>query len=266
MYASYALDDPPGIYDATVRISAPSALRHHFRPMVRVWANGQPLFEPTPLDRAFTALESSLNWSVAAVEFAPLVIHSAAVERDGCALIMPAPSGSGKSTLSAALALRGWRLLSDEMAVFPFEDERIHPNPRPVSLKNEAIDLIGDFEPSALLTRTYRGTPKGNVAYMRVPGTAISRAHEPAVPRLVIVPNFRKGEPAKLSALDKAEGFHWLVESSVNYASKLRSGFDTIARIVEQCEMFTFTYSDLGEAVAVIDRLHREIALKDRSV
>lgn len=266
MYAPYPLDDPPGIHDATVRICAPSVLRHYFRPMARVWANGQPLFELTPLDRAFTALESSLNWSVAAVEFAPLVIHSAAVERDGLALIMPAPSGSGKSTLSAALALRGWRLLSDEMAVFSFEDERIHPNPRPISLKNEGIDIISAFEPQARFTRTYRGTPKGNVAYMRAPAEAIARAHEPARPRLVIIPSFQKGARATLRTLDKAEAFQWLIDSTVNYSSKLRVGFDAVARIVGQCELFTFAYSDLDEAVAAINRLYREMAPAERSV
>ena len=45
-----------------------------------------------------------------------LLLH-AGVERDGLALICP-PSWSGKSTLTAALSLRGWRLLSDEFGAF----------------------------------------------------------------------------------------------------------------------------------------------------
>lgn len=265
MYGSYPLDDPPGIHDASVRIGAPSLLRRYFLPIARVWANGRILFEPTPVDRAFTALESSLNWSVAAVEFAPLVIHAAALERDGMALIMPAPSGSGKSTLSAALALRGWRLFSDEMAVFFYGDERIHPNPRPISLKNEAIDIIRGFEPSARLSRTYHGTPKGNVAYMRAPAEAIARAHEPALPRMVIIPSFRKGASAALRKLDKADAFQLLIDSTVNYSSKLRVGFDALARIVGRCELFTFTYSNLDEAVGAINRLHRESVLAEQS-
>ena len=45
------------------------------------------------------------------------VIHAAVIERAGRALILSGPPGSGKSTLCAALVARGWRLLSDELAL-----------------------------------------------------------------------------------------------------------------------------------------------------
>ncbi len=258
MYARYPVEEPPGIDDARIEIAAPSWWHRHFQKQAMAKA-GSMVFEPVPADHAFTLLESVLNWAAAGSEVSPLVIHSAVLERDGRALIMPAPSGSGKSTLSAALAWRGWRLLSDEMAVFCFEDGRIRPNPRPVSLKNRAIDLVAAFEPRARFSRTYRATHKGDIAYMEPPPGAIERAEELAVPGLVVGPTYREGAPATLQALDKAEGFRWLVDNSVNYSSMLKTGFDMLTEVVERCGMYLLTYSNLDEAIGLLDRLHREL-------
>ena len=256
MYARYPVEDPPGIDDARVHIVAPSRWRRHFQRQAMGWAE-DIVFERVPVAQAFTLLESALNWGVAASDVSPLVIHSAVLERDGRALIMPAPSGSGKSTLCAALAWRGWRLLSDEMAVFCFEDGRVRPNPRPVSLKNKAIGVIAAFEPKARFGPTYRGTHKGEIGYMEPPPDAVERAQEWAVPALVVAPIYREGASATLKRLDKTEGFRWLADNSVNASSMLKTGFEMLTAIVERCGFYLLTYSDLDEAIALVDRLHQ---------
>lgn len=255
MYAPYPIEDPPGIDDACVRVVPGSVLSRLWRPVACASADAQPI-EPVPKERAFTAMETAFNWAVASSEVAPMIVHSAVLERDGRALLMPAPSGSGKSTLSAALSWRGWRLLSDEMAIFSFEDGNVYPNPRPVSLKNQAIGTIAAFEPGARFSRVYRGTLKGDVAYMQPPTGAIARAHEPAAPGLVVAPVYVKGAATTLRELDRSDGFRWLVDSSLNYASLLRAGFDMMTRIVEQSGLYSLTYSDLDSAIEVINRLH----------
>jgi HprK-related kinase A len=239
-----------------VHVLAPSRWRRYFQRQAIAWAEDMR-FEPLQAAHAFTLLESALNWGVAASDVSPLVIHSAVLERDGRALIMPAPSGSGKSTLCAALAWRGWRLLSDEMAVFCFETGNVRPNPRPVSLKNESVGLVAAFEPSARFSRTYRGTHKGDIAYMEPPPGAVERADEMAVPALVVGPIYRKGASAVLKRLDKAEGFRWLADNSVNYSSMLKTGFEMLTGVVERCGFYLLTYSDIDEAIDLIDRLHQ---------
>ena len=258
MYARYPVEDPPEIDDARVRVAAPSRWHRYFQKQANARAE-DILFEPVRADHAFTLMESAMNWAAAASDVSPLVIHSAVLERDGRALILPAPSGSGKSTLAAALGWRGWRLLSDEMAIFCFEDGRVRPNPRPVSLKNKAVDTIAAFEPRARFSRTYRGTHKGNIGYMEPPPGSIEKAQEKAVPGLVVVPTYREGAPLTLTASDRADGFRWLADNSVNYSSMLRTGFEMLTGVVERCGLFLLTYSSLDEAVAAIDRLHRTL-------
>ena len=200
MYARYPFEAPPGVDDARLRIAERRPLRRGLRPHVRTWVNGEPLVGWVPSHRAFTALETSLNWSIVVGGSAPLILHAAVMERDGRALIMPAPSGSGKSTLCAALVLRGWRLFSDEATVFGFSDGLLYPNPRPVSLKNTSIDVIRAFQPGVRLSPVYHGTPKGDVAYMHAPEESIARAGEPAVPGLVVTPAYIAGRARHLLA------------------------------------------------------------------
>ena len=42
----------------------------------------------------------------------------------------------------------GWRLLSDEMTLLSTSDGQIYPVPRPISLKNESIDVIQKLSPA----------------------------------------------------------------------------------------------------------------------
>jgi HprK-related kinase A len=256
LYGEYPLVDPPGIDDFEVRIDAPSLLRRHVRPQVVSWIDGEQLIEPLPMDQSIPCLESALNMGVAYMDAAPLVVHSAVLERDGRALVMPAPSGSGKSTLCAALAWSGWRLLSDEMAVFCFETGRLLANPRPVSLKNYAVEVIRAREPRARFSRVYRNTSKGDVAYMRAPPDAVRRAADSAGPGTLVAPMFRRGAAMSVREMGHAEAFRWLTDNAVNYASMLEHGFNTLADFVEGSRAFALTYSDLDEAIDCIGRLH----------
>lgn len=90
-----------------------------------------------PVGHAFPQLEWAMNWCISTQANFYLLLHSAVIERNGFAAIMPAPPGSGKSTLCAALINRGWRLLSDELALISLHDQNIYPLARPVGLKND---------------------------------------------------------------------------------------------------------------------------------
>ena len=263
MYADYPIEEPAGIDDFAVRIGSPSLLRRYFRPQVVNWIDDEQLIEPLPLDQALPCLESALNLGVAYLDVSPLVVHSAVLERDGRALVMPAPSGSGKSTLCAALAWSGWRLMSDEMTVFCFETGRILANPRPVSLKNQAVEVIRARAPQARFSRTYRATTKGDIAYMQAPPDAVARCHESAEPGLLIAPMFRRGAPTTVRELTHVEAFRWLTDNAVNYASMLQFGFDTVTDFIEQSGLYALTYSDLDDAIATIAQLHARHCLAD---
>ena len=257
MYGAYHVADSPVIVDAVVKLEVRRSLRHPLQSRVKVWINDERELDGLRADGAYAVFESALNWGVALSEVAPLLVHAAVLERDGTAVVLPAPSGSGKSTLCAALACSGWRLFSDEMAIFGSEGSELLPNPRPVSLKNESIDVIRARFPDVRLGPVIEGTPKGNVAYMRAPRDSALRCQEAAAASLVVKPVYSAGAALAIRRLSRVEAFRLLTENAVNYASMLQRGFDVMTSLAERCGCYEVVYSDLDQAIATIGDLHR---------
>jgi len=254
LYAEHAVEADEAFADFHVRIARPRGLRRWVRPQVQFQFDGTPPFHPLPGDQAFPILEWGLNWCVSAHCHQYLIVHAAAVERAGQALLLPAPPGSGKSTLCAALVHRGWRLLSDELALLDPATQAIVPLARPVSLKNASIELIRRFAPEAVLGETVHDTLKGSVAHMKPPQDAVRRSLEPAAPRWIVMPRYEaRAAAARLTPLARGQAFMQLADSAFNYHLHGRAGFELLADVVEGCECFELAYANLEEALAALE-------------
>jgi HprK-related kinase A len=258
LYERYPLQSELEPADSHIVLKSERTVSDWLRPRIQVFLEDQAPFQPAPRHHAVPLLESVINWVVFTQRLQDLVIHAGTLERGGQALILPGPPGSGKSTLCADLVARGWRLLSDEFAIVRAPDARLQAHPRPISLKNDAIDLIERRNRTAVFSRRYQGTAKGTVAYMRAPDEAVRRAHELAQPSLVVFPRYREGSPPRLERLDKARAFMDLIGQSPNYFMLLAKGFETMASLVEACEHYVLTYGSLDDATNLVTRLAHE--------
>ena len=257
LYADYPLLDAPGFADFHVAMDAGAGLHRVFRPQVVFRNNGDAPFKPLPQDQAWPMFEWSMNWCVSSRVHDHLVIHAAVIERDGVAAILPAPPGSGKSTLCAALVARGWRLLSDELTLVRLSDGRITPLPRPISLKNASIDVIGRYAPEAVFSRPVHNTSKGTVAHVKAPAASVARALETARPAWIVFPTYVAGAAPLLGALAPARAFMQVADNAFNYSVLGTEGFDAMARLIEGCASYRFSYSALDDALDVFARLER---------
>jgi HprK-related kinase A len=255
LYEYYPVQSEPGLADSHIVLKPQRTVSDWLRPRIQVYLEDQAPFAPVPRHHAVPLLESAINWSVFTQNLQDLVIHAGSLARGGKALILPGPPGSGKSTLCAELVARGWRLLSDEFAIVRPLDARLQALPRPISLKNDAIDLIARRHQSATFSRRYEGTAKGTVAYMRAPEEAVRRADQPVTPCLVIFPRYREGAPPTLERIDRARTFMDLICQSPNYFTLMATGFETMARVVESCDHYVLTYGSLDDATALVNQL-----------
>lgn len=260
LYADYPAP-PDGIATVTARIEAPSLLRHWFRPQVLI--EGDHRLDgtvPMALRHGLLALEMAMNMQVALGERRHLLIHAAAVERNGRAIILPGESGSGKSTLGALLGEKGWRLLADEFVMIEIDSGLIRPFPRAISLKNESIAAMeavvadpGRFGPR--LT----GTPKGELRHLRPAPDAIARMDEPAEPALILFPTF--GPMAAVEGVSRSELFARITEGSTNYSDLGEPGFLCLSRLVHAVPAVRFAYPDGPTGIAIVEQFCAEAGL-----
>ncbi|MBT3068639.1 HprK-related kinase A [Rhodoferax sp. U11-2br] len=239
---------PTGFYD--FRVSLNRTRQSFWKPweIEFDWA-GNSALQALPLAHAHPLFEWGLNWCVATASGAHTVIHSAVVERDGLAMVLPGSPGSGKSTLCAALALTDWRLLSDELTIISQLDGKVQPVPRPISLKNQSIDIIKAFVPSAELTPPVVATHKGAIAYARPPRSAVQASHQTAPVGYVVFPKFVPGAQLDFEPLSRAEALSELMENTFNVGLLGAEGFASLARAIADAKCYAVEYGDLASIV-----------------
>lgn len=212
-------------------------------------------FTPLAREEAFALFEWGLNWCVTSHCHGWITVHAAVLEREGKAVVMPGPPGSGKSTLCAWLMHRGWRLLSDELALIDPLHGHLSASPRPVSLKNRSIDVISQRVAGAVIGPLAHDTAKGTVAHLQASPASLARADEFAMPRWIVFPRFEAGAALATEAISRPQAVVELASNSFNYHVHGRRGFESLVAAVERCDTLRLTYGDLDEVTAWFDAL-----------
>lgn len=250
VYRHFVTTEEPTWSDLHVSLLRATGPRRWLRPQVRFVSDGRMEFEPFPADHALPLLEWGTNWLIGRRMNDVLLLHAGVLERDGRALVMPALPGSGKSTLSAALSLRGWRLLSDEFGAFDPVAGAFRAVLKPVALKNESIDVIRRFEPQAELGPSFLKTRKGTVAHLAPSLTSVLRRHETALPGMLVLPRWQPGSRTVLERVPAQVAFTSQAFNAFNYAVLGADGFRAVMSLVRGMSAWRLEYSDLEDATA----------------
>lgn len=255
LYKPYVLVDEDEIVEFHVRVVSKHSIRQPFTPLVRFEVDGRSPFPPVPLEQALATLEWGVNLVIAVRINHLLLFHSAAVERNGYVLLLPAWPGSGKTTLSAMLMHRGYRLFSDEFGLMQPYSGEFYPLPRLMPLKNQSIEIIRNYLPEAVLGPEIPGTLKGTVVHIRPPQTSIERADETAKPRWIVFPKWSVDAAVQLESLPQSEAFLLLATNAFNYEILGEAAFNAVTNLVRGCECRKLIYSDFDSALAVLNEL-----------
>ncbi len=259
-------DNTNAFYDFHITVDQLGGFRRWWRPQVHFSLDGLNPFRPLPKSQALALFEWGLNWCIANNCHEYLIIHAAVVEKNGRVLMLSAPPGAGKSTLCAGLVCRGWRLLSDELALLRLDSVgSVMPLARPVSLKNRSIDIIQQFSPDARIGPLCTGTTKGTVAHMLSPAESVKRSRESAKLSWIVFPQYARSSKTIISSRSKAQSFLMLARQAFNFHLLGEQGFSLLSDVVSDVQCYDFQYSDLDEAVEMFDGMALETVTEGMS-
>ncbi len=253
LYRDYPAPASP-IPDYTVRLEAAKFGRRLFRPSIAIRGDYTlPEAVPQSLAHGLISAEMAMNLQIALGERRFLLLHASSVEKDGKVLIMTGESGSGKSTLSALLGAQGWRFMGDEFALIDPISGDVHPFPRPISLKNEAIGVMRGLLPTERFGPVQAGTAKGDICHLIPDSAAIAGMSDAAPPALILFPGY--GPPRAIRSVGMSETFVRLTQASTNYTALGEVGFDALTRLVTAVPVCAIDYPDTDAALALVDEL-----------
>lgn len=255
LYGHYPCSVDGGEYDYDFDVNPAAWWRRWVRRNALFRISGDAPFLPMAADHAHALFEWGLNWAIGAYSHQFLALHSAVVEKHGKGVMLAATSGSGKSTLTAELIFRGWRLLSDEIALIDGAPMSLTPFPRPVSLKNDSIAIIRRRHPEAIIGPEARDTQKGTVAHLMAPDESVDRAVETAVPAKIVFPKWGPDAALRVVPVGQGQAAMRLIDQSFNYPVLGRLGFAQLNDLVQAADAWEMDYSSLDDAVAALDDL-----------
>lgn len=252
----YLFEDKVDHCDFHVSLCRARGLRRYIKPQVSFsFAHSAP-FDPFPISHAFPLLEWGLNWCVTRFYHQCLVMHAAVVEKQGKVIVLPGEPGAGKSTLSTALVGAGWSLFSDELTLIRLSDSNVLPNPRPISLKNQSIGIVGKRLPDLYLSPPVLDTVKGAVALLDTGAVKYNVQSYFAEPELLIFPRLNLGGETILKPLSKAEALIRFAEQGFNYSIIGGEAFKALAKFTDRSRCYEFEYDgNLDEAIEVVNNL-----------
>lgn len=175
-----------------------------------------------------------------------LLLHAAAAERGGRAVLLPAPSGWGKSTTVAGLVARGFGYLTDDVSVLDASGV-VQPYPKPIALARRLRRLFPDLEVLPKAADRYLGE-EGFVT----PEDLGGQVGQPSVIGLVVIPRYSADAANRLVELPRSECLRLLVEQSFNIASLGTTALPTLSRCLEGCGCYRLEYRDLPVAVELV--------------
>ncbi len=251
LYSNHHCITEDAFVDFHVSINAPKSIRRWFRPQAYFEIDGYQPIEPLPLAHAYPLFEWGLNWCIANRAHQYLIFHAAIIEKEGKAILMPGVPGAGKSTFCAALVHDGWSLISDELALVDVLDGKVHPMPKPISLKNESIEVISSLYSDAAFGNIYHNTSKGTLTHLR----ASNASGRISTIKWVLFPRYDKKSSTRLIDENKGRAHIELLNNAFNSNVFGLQGFDAINKILEHSRVVRLAYSDILNAVKAVNRL-----------
>jgi hypothetical protein len=207
-------------------------------PLYSLAIDDQVVSRAASMGRILSRLCSHLNRAaIASYKRGPL-LHAAAAETGGRAVLLPGSMEVGKSTLVTALVAGGWSYLGDEAIGIDWTDGSLHGYPKPISLDPGSWPVFPEMRPRgkgmlATVDAVQWQVPvhSGNVTVRSKPG-------------LIVFPSYRKDVETGLRPIRRSAALVRALESAFRTQHRPRD-FDALARLVSSAACYELRYDDV---------------------
>jgi hypothetical protein len=164
-----------------------------------------------------------------------LLLHAAAVARDGVGVLIPAARDTGKSTIAAALLRAGFRYLSDELGAIDPVTRRAYPFPKHVTLDEESLAFFPGLE-----ERLEDRVGIGSALYQRYvrPGDLDSSISGPVVVSALVFPTMDRDGPPRLVEMPRAAAVEEMARQCFNLYRYGPRGVKLMAEIASDAKSY----------------------------
>lgn len=179
-----------------------------------------------------------------------IVLHAAAVGRNGLSIVLPGTTGSGKSSLAAWLVDRGFDYLSDEIALLTEEREIVGLR-RAIVIKDGAAEAVRGLS----LFDKVPVAQFGDHLFLAPDRTQDQETAQPC--GMLVFPQFRAGAKLRLQALTAADSGLRLVECNLNARNFPDGGFAKISSFAQSVPAVSLEYGSFAQLENTLDAVLR---------
>jgi hypothetical protein len=187
-----------------------------------------------------------------AAHFAP--IHGALVTHNGTGVVLCGDSLAGKSTLAYACARSGWTFVTDDGTYILRKRAGLHAvgNPYSARFREHAKALFPELE-KCRSTSKLNGAPGMEIPTSELPVTTATGG---AIDHLVFLRRTNRNRAASLEPFDAARALAWLEQEVLFGPDEVQASLrHTYRRLVDAAGLWELHYSDLADAVRLLEQL-----------
>jgi hypothetical protein len=178
-----------------------------------------------------------------------VLLHAAAAEHHGRAVILSAPMESGKTTLVAGLVRSGLDYLTDEAVAVRPSDGRLVGYPKALSIDRGSWDVLRDLRPPQVGERQHLGAVQWQVPVTAIRADAICASAEPAV---VILPRYVHGAPTVLTEISRGNALLEVLQQCFHLDRNRNRDMRVLAKMLGRCDTYRLQVGELDAAVDLV--------------
>jgi hypothetical protein len=218
-----------------------------------IYCDGRPVQFTTGLFRLAPEVKF-LIWQQAVERFDFLFyIHAGAVGVGDRCVLLPAAAGSGKSSLTAALVHRGYRYLSDEVALIQPTTFRVPPVPLAVCVKSTGWNVMSRYFPQIRKLMSHQRMDGKDIRY--IPPAAADLQQSAAQVSHIVFPRYDANATTEIRPIARSVALTRMMSECWACGRLDRANVEELIRWIGQIDCYELPFASLEDAADLVEQV-----------